>query len=63
VISLFMPVILFVTVIASVGFGVLAAYLSVFGILATFGRPQRPQTSVARQRLALIPTQNHASGD
>ena len=62
-ISLFMPVILFVTVVASVGFGVLAAYLSVFGILATFGRQQRPQPAVARPRLVLIPTQNHVSGD
>jgi hypothetical protein len=58
-----MPVILFVTVIASVGLGVLAAYLSVFGILATFGHPQRSQPTAARPRLVLVPTENHASGD
>ena len=62
-ISLFMPVILFVTVIASVGFGVLAAYAVVFGILATFGRARQPEPVVARPRLVLVPTQNHASGD
>jgi hypothetical protein len=60
-----MPVILFVTVIASVGFGVLAAYAIVFGILATFGRssPARPQLEPKRPRLVLVPTQEHASGD
>jgi hypothetical protein len=63
VISLFMPVILFATVIASVGFGVLAAYAVVFGILSTFGRPRQPESVVGRPRLVLVPTQNHASGD
>jgi hypothetical protein len=61
VISLFMPLILCFTVIASVSFGVLAAYALVFGILATFGRPLRPEP--VRPRLVLVPTQNHASGD
>ena len=56
-----MPVILFVTVVASVGFGVLAAYAAVIGILHTFGRASRSQS--ARPRLVLVPTQNHASGD
>ena len=62
-ISLFMPVILFATVIASVGFGVLAAYAVVFGVLAMFGRPPQSQPEPARPRLVLVPTQNHASGD
>jgi hypothetical protein len=61
VISLFMPVVLFVTVLASVSFGVLAAYAVVFGILSAFGRPSRPKPS--RPQLVLVPTQNHASGD
>jgi len=58
-----MPVILCFTVIASVSLGVLAAYVAVFGILATFGRPARPEPVPARPRLMLVPTQNHASGD
>jgi len=58
-----MPVILFVTVIASVGIGVLAGYAVVFGILSTFGRPRQPESVLARPRLVLVPTQNHASGD
>ena len=62
-ISLFMPVILLVTVVASVGFGVLAAYAVVFGILSTFGRTAQPEPQPARPRLVLVPTQNHASGD
>jgi hypothetical protein len=65
VISLFMPLILCLTVAASVGIGVLSAYLAVFGILEACGRAaqvqQRP--SEARSRLVLMPTQNHASGD
>jgi hypothetical protein len=56
-----MPVILCFTVIASVSLGVLAAYIAVFGILSTFGQPSRPEP--ARQRLVLVPNQNHASGD
>jgi hypothetical protein len=59
--SLIMPVILFATVVASVGFGVIAAYAAVIGILHTFGRPSQPEP--ARPRLVLVPTQNHASGD
>lgn len=62
-ISLVMPLILCFTVLASVGFGVLAAYAMVFAILATFGRPARPEPLPARPRLVLVPTQNHASGD
>jgi hypothetical protein len=64
VISLFMPVILLATVVASVGVGVLAAYAVVFGILAMFGRTPQPEPQpVARPRLVLVPTQTHASGD
>ena len=58
-----MPLILCATVIASVSLGILAAYIAVFGILSTFGQPQRPEPAPARARLALVPTQNHASGD
>jgi hypothetical protein len=61
VISLFMPFVLLFTVIASVAFGVLAAYALVFGIISMFGRTQAPQP--ARPRLMLVPTQTHASGD
>ena len=59
--SLFMPVLLFATVVASVGFGVLAAYAAVIGILHTFGPGSQPQPS--RRRLVLVPNENHASGD
>jgi hypothetical protein len=62
-ISLFMPLILCFTVLASVSLGVLAAYVVVFGILATFGRPLQPEPVPVRPRLLLVPTQNHASGD
>jgi hypothetical protein len=60
VISLVMPLILCFTVLASVSFGVLAAYAIVFAVLAAF-RPAQPKP--ARPRLVLVPTQNHASGD
>jgi hypothetical protein len=65
VISLFMPLILCLTVAASVGIGVLSAYLAVFGILEACGRASQMQqrASEARPRLVLVPTQNHASGD
>lgn len=59
--SFIMPVILFATVVASVGFGVITAYAAVVGILHTFGRASQPEP--ARPRLVLVPTQNHASGD
>jgi hypothetical protein len=58
--SLLTPFILCFTVAASVGFGIIAAYAVVFGILSTF-RPA--QVEPARPRLVLIPTQTHASGD
>jgi hypothetical protein len=63
VISLIMPLILFATVIASVGLGVFAAYAAVLGILYSFRPASQPQPQPARPRLVLVPTQNHASGD
>jgi len=56
-----MPIILCFTVLASVSFGVGAAYAAVFAILSVFGRPAQPEP--ARARLVLVPTQTHASGD
>ena len=58
-----MPVALFLTVIGSVGFGVITAYAAVIGILNVFGSAPRPEPVTARPRLVLVPTQNHASGD
>jgi hypothetical protein len=64
-ISLFMPLILCLTVAASVGIGVLTAYTAVIGILHAFGRASQQQVRPAegRPRLMLVPTQHHASGD
>jgi hypothetical protein len=62
-ISLFMPLILCLTVVVSVGIGVIAAYAVVIGILHAFGRASQQRTADARPRLVLVPTQNHASGD
>ena len=62
-ISLFMPLILCVTVVASFGIGVAAAYGIVIGILYTFGRTSQPRLATSKPRLVLVPTQNHASGD
>jgi hypothetical protein len=56
-----MPVVIFCTVILSVGFGILAAYAAVIGILHAFGPASQP--APARPRLVLVPSQNHASGD
>jgi hypothetical protein len=60
-----MPLILCLTVVASVGIGVLAAYTAVIGILHAFGRASQlhPRPTEARPRLVLVPTQHHASGD
>ncbi len=63
VISLFMPLILCVTVVASVGIGVVAAYAAVIGILQACGRASQQVRMEAKPRLVLVPTQNHASGD
>ena len=62
-ISLFMPLILCVTVVASVGIGVITAYAAVIGILEACGRASQQTTAEGRPRLLLVPTQNHASGD
>ncbi len=62
-ISLFMPLILCATVVVSVGAGVLAAYVTVIGILDVCGRASQQRPKEARPRLVLVPTQNHASGD
>ena len=62
-IAFLMPVILCLTVVASVSLGILAAYIAVFGILSTFGQPTRPEPVPARPRLMLVPTQHHVSGD
>jgi hypothetical protein len=63
VISLFMPLILCVTVVASVGIGVITAYAAVIGILEACGRAAQQPPAEERPRLVLVPTQNHASGD
>lgn len=62
-ISLLMPLILCFTVIASVSLGVLAAYVVVFGILSTFPHSAQPEAASDHPRLALVPNENHASGD
>jgi len=64
-ISFFMPLILCLTVVASVSIGVLAAYTAVIVILNAFGRSsqQLPRATEERPRLVLVPTHRHASGD
>lgn len=61
-INLFMPLILCVTVIASVGIGVVVAYAAVIGILQACGRASQPRPAEASPRLVLVPSQS-ASGD
>jgi hypothetical protein len=56
--ALLATLVLFSTVVAAVGLGVLAASWVVNGILDTFG-PRTHEPSAP----ALIPTQTHASGD
>jgi hypothetical protein len=58
-----MPVILSLTVVASVSLGVFAAYAAVICVLNAFGRKSQQQPEPGRPRLVLVPTQNHASGD
>jgi hypothetical protein len=63
VISFFMPLILCLTVAASVGIGVLSAYVAVISILDVCGRASQHRAAEGRPRLVLVPSQNHASGD
>ena len=56
-----MPAVLLFTVLASVSFGILAAYAAVIGILHAFSRAAQPRP--VPPRLMLVPSQNHASGD
>jgi hypothetical protein len=58
-----MPLILCLTVVTSVGIGVLSAYVAVIGILDVCGRASQYRPVEGRPRLILMPTQNHASGD
>lgn len=58
-----MPLALLLTVVASVGLGILSSYFAIMGILLTFGRTPQPEPATARPRLVLVPTQTHASGD
>ena len=60
-----MPLILCLTVVASVGIGVLAAYTAVIVILNAFGgsRSRCLVPRKTRPRLVLVPTHRHASGD
>ncbi len=56
-----MPLVLCFTVFASVSFGILAAYVAVLGVFASFGRA--PQPEQARPQLVLVATHTPASGD
>jgi hypothetical protein len=56
-----MPLVLCFTVFASVSFGIVAAYVAVLAIFATFGRPSKAEPT--RPPLVLVPTHNPASGD
>ncbi len=56
-----MPLVLCLTVFASVGFGIVAAYLAVLAIFASFGRAPKPEP--ARPQLVLVATHTPASGD
>jgi hypothetical protein len=60
---LLVPVLLFVTVVASVGFGILVTYATVFAILHSFGHASQPESPARRPQLVLVPSQSQASGD
>ena len=62
-ISLLMPLVLGLTVVLSVGIGVIAAYAAVFGILEICGRTSPSQPREPRPRLVLVPTQSQVGGD
>jgi len=57
-VNFLMPVVLLFTVLASVSFGVVAAYAAIFAILSTFGRAA--QQEPPRPRLVLVPSQSQA---
>lgn len=61
--AIFVPLLLFFTVVASVSAGILATYAVVFGILHSFGRASQPEPAPQQARLILVPTQISASGD
>jgi hypothetical protein len=61
--SLLTPLILCLTVMASVGIGVVSGYVAVISILDLCGRASQLHPITARPRLVLVPTQTHASGD
>jgi hypothetical protein len=76
--ALFVPFVLFITVLASVSFGVAAAYATVLGLVYSFGRTSQGQSSQRQSslrqsslrqpldthpHLVLVPTQNHVAGD
>jgi hypothetical protein len=63
VISLFMPLILCATVVASVSVGVVTTYAVVIGILQVCAHASRPKVVEARPRLVLVASQSQASGD
>jgi hypothetical protein len=56
-----MPLVLCLTVLASVSFGILAAYAAVLAIFASFGHAPRPEP--ARPQLVLVASHTPASGD
>jgi hypothetical protein len=56
-----MPFLLCFTVLASVSFGVLSAYVVVIGILSMFGRARQPEP--VRPQLVLVPSHHPVSGD
>lgn len=56
-----MPLVLCFTVFASVSFGILAAYIAILAIFASFGRSPKPEP--ARPHLVLVASQNPAGGD
>ena len=58
-----MPLILCLTVVLSVGIGVIAAYVAVITILHAFGDTSQPRPAQDRPRLVLVPTHHPASGD
>lgn len=62
-ISLFMPLVLCLTVVLSVGIGVVAAYAAVIAILQACGSASQMRPREASARLVLVASQNHASGD